>query len=179
LRHGSRQSVWANLGIVGANTFYFALSAIGLGAVLLASQGVYQAIRFLGAAYLIYLGLATFFGKGASVASARPEASSEPPGARLFGRGFIVQVANPKALVFFTALLPQFVTPGAGVGWQVFILGLSSVVIEFIVLGFYGLAAGKASELARRPRFVTITNRISGVLLIAAGAGLALTERSG
>ena len=179
LRHGGRQSVWANLGILSANSFYFALSAIGLGAVLLASEGVYQAIRFLGAAYLIYLGLATFFGKGASVSAPGADAATEPPGARLLGRGFVVQVANPKALVFFTALLPQFVSPGEGVGWQVFVLGVSSVVIEFIVLGFYGLAAGKASDLASDPRFVRITDRTAGVLLIAAGAGLALTERSG
>ena len=111
LRHGGRQSVWANLGILSANSFYFALSAIGLGAVLLASQGVYQAIRFLGAAYLIYLGLAAFFGKGASMAAPGPGGASERAGARLLGSGFIVQEANPKALVFFTSLLPQFVTP--------------------------------------------------------------------
>lgn len=174
LRHGSRQSIWANLGILSANSFYFALSAVGLGAVLLASQGAYQAIRFLGAAYLIYLGLATFFGKGASVASAPLDPVSEPPGARLLGRGFFVQVANPKALIFFTALLPSFVRPERGIGWQVFILGISSVVMEFFVLAFYGMAAGKASELARQPRFVIITDRIAGVLLIAAGAGMAL-----
>ncbi len=174
LRHGSRQSVWANLGIVGANTFYFALSAIGLGTVLLASQGVYQSIRFLGAAYLIYLGLATFFGKGASVANAQPGSPGAPPGASLLGRGFIIQAANPKALAFFTALLPQFVTPGEGIAWQIFILGVSSVVVEFFVLGFYGAAAGRASELARRPDFVRLMSWVSGVLLIAAGAGLAL-----
>ena len=82
LRHGGRQSVWANLGILSANSFYFALSAIGLGAVLLASQGVYQAIRFLGAAYLIYLGLAAFFGKGASMAAPGPGGASERAGSR-------------------------------------------------------------------------------------------------
>jgi homoserine/homoserine lactone efflux protein len=179
LRYGAKRSLWASLGILSGNAFYFALSATGLGALLLASHEVFAAIRWAGAAYLVWLGATTFIGRGAAVA---PDASVDAPGApasglRLLGRGFVLQAANPKALVFFTALLPQFIDPHASVAWQVLILGASSVVGEFFVLAGYGAFAGRAARLARRPSFARTTNRVAGALLVGAGAGLALAER--
>jgi threonine/homoserine/homoserine lactone efflux protein len=97
-------------------------------------------------------------------------------GPRLWLRGFGLQVANPKALIFFTALLPQFINPAEPVAWQVLILGISSVVGEFFVLVGYGVLAGRAAHLARLPRFVRLTDRIAGMLLVGAGAGLALAK---
>ncbi len=176
LARGARKSVFASFGILAANAFYFLLSATGVGVLLAASHNLFLAIKWMGAAYLIYLGVSSFFGKHSIVPmpDSGVSAISNP---RTFASGFILQVANPKALLFFTALLPQFINPRQPVAMQVAILGVTSFVLEFMILLTYGILAGKASEIARQPRFATVTNRIAGVLLAAAGAGLAILDR--
>ena len=178
LTRGTSASVLANLGILAGNACYFALSATGLGAVLLASYELFSAIRWLGAAYLVWLGVSAFFGRSAVLATAPP--AGPPAGAaRTFMNGLVLQVANPKALVFFTALLPQFIDPHGWVFAQVAILGVTSVVIEFFVLLGYGAAAGRLTSLAGRPRFQRLANRTAGVMLVTAGVGVARLERTG
>jgi homoserine/homoserine lactone efflux protein len=90
-------------------------------------------------------------------------------------RGFALQVANPKALIFFVALLPQFLDVSRPIASQMAILGVTSVVIEFVVLAGYGYLAARALRLARQPRFVALTNQVSGGMLILAGTGIALS----
>jgi homoserine/homoserine lactone efflux protein len=174
LTRGGRASLWANAGILSGNAFYFVLSALGLGAVLLASHNVFTAIKYAGAAYLIYLGARTIRGAGLAIPGAAPAQATTEEWHTLT-RGFALQAANPKALIFFAALLPQFIDATRPVAMQVLILGMTSVVIEFFVLAGYGYLAARASALARERRFVVMTNRVSGGLLMAAGAGIALS----
>jgi homoserine/homoserine lactone efflux protein len=174
LRRGGRASLWANAGILTGNAFYFVLSAFGLGAVLLASYGAFTVIKYAGAAYLIYLGAQTIRGAGLAWHSTGVAATATE-GWRTLKRGFALQAANPKALVFFAALLPQFIDASRPIAAQVLILGITSVVIEFLVLGAYGYLASRAATVARKPEFVTITNRVSGGMLIVAGAGIAVS----
>ena len=134
LRSGARKSVASTLGILAANTAYFLLSATSVGALLMASYNLFFAVKWIGAAYLIFLGLRALAGSSALAADAMTD---ERPARRLFADGFLLQAANPKAIVFFTALLPQFIQPSAGVPMQVLILGVSSIVLEFVVLGLY------------------------------------------
>jgi homoserine/homoserine lactone efflux protein len=175
LARGGRASVWANLGILTGNTIYFALSAIGLGAVLLASYEVFFAIKWIGAAYLIWLGVTAFFGKSStlSVNAAR----ERPRPFRMLINGAVLQLANPKAILFFTALLPQFIDPAEPLLAQFVILAATSVVIEFFVLLGFGVLAGRAAVAAQRPELTCWINRASGSLLIAAGVGLAALKR--
>lgn len=102
-----------------------------------------------------------------------------PTGGRLIARGFAVQVANPKAIVFFTALLPQFVDPTRSVPLQLAILAVTSVAVEFVVLNAYGALAGRAAHLAAQPRAVSLLERVAGGLLIAAGLRMAMFRRAG
>ena len=174
LRYGARRSLWANLGILSGNAMYFVLSALGLGTLLLASHELFTVVRWAGAAYLVVLGAATLLGRGMALPLDGMESAPAVSGPRLLARGFALQAANPKALLFFAALLPQFVRPEHGVARQIAILGISSVVAEFFVLAGYGAFAGWASRLARGPRFARVTNAVSGTLLIGAGTGIAL-----
>jgi threonine/homoserine/homoserine lactone efflux protein len=172
LRRGALPSLASTCGILAANTAYFAVSATGLGAVILTSHELFFAIKWLGAAYLIWLGLNAFFAKRGSIATAPATIRAAAP-RRLFVDGFVLQAANPKALIFFTALLPQFIDPTGSLPLQVAILGTTSVVIEFVVLAVYGALAGRASRLASKPRFALAANRIAGGLLVGAGIRLA------
>ena len=173
---GTRASIWSNLGILAGNSVYFALSATGLGALLLASYELFALVRWAGAAYLIWLGVSAFLGKS-RVLSIAPGTGPVKDGKRMFLNGFVLQAANPKALVFFVALLPQFIDPRGSVVAQVTILGVTSVVIEFIVLFGYGSLAGRMSGLARRPRFAKLADRVAGSMLIAAGVTTAAIRR--
>jgi homoserine/homoserine lactone efflux protein len=175
LAQGGRTSIWANLGILTGNTIYFALSAAGLGGVLLASYEVFFLIKWVGAAYLVWLGVTAFFGKSStlSVNAAR----ERPPGLRMLLNGMVLQLANPKAILFFTALLPQFIDPTHPLVPQFVILAVTSVVLEFVVLLGYGMLAGRAAVAAQRPELTRWINRASGSLLIAAGVGMAALRR--
>ncbi|HEX6535800.1 MAG TPA: LysE family translocator [Gemmatimonadaceae bacterium] len=175
LGHGTRRSVWANLGILASNLFYFVLSALGLGAVLLSSHALFLAVKYIGAVYLVWLGVSTIRGGGVAMRATADRSSVSGP--RILARGFATQAANPKALVFFVALLPQFLAPGLALAPQVAVLGGTSLVVEFAVLLGYGVLAGRAAELLAQRRFASRVDTVAGALLMAAGAGLALSGR--
>ena len=160
----------AAAGILAGNTFYFALSATGIAAVIVASHAVFSALKWAGAAYLVWLGLRMLLARAADHGATplRPAGGTD----RIFARAFIVQAANPKALVFFIALLPQFINPAGSVPWQILVLGSSSVVIEFMVLSLYGALAARARSITGA-RFSGPLERVGGAFLIAAGAQLA------
>jgi homoserine/homoserine lactone efflux protein len=178
LQGGARSSVASILGILSANAVYFVLSATSVGALIVSSYNLFFAVKWIGAGYSIFLGLRAVFSKTNVLEKAGAPPSAKR-GRRFLRDGFLLQMSNPKAIICFTALLPQFIDPRrAAVAPQVVILGVTSLVVEFFVLSGYGLAAGRASEIARQPRYAKWTNRVAGAFLIGAGTGLATLRRS-
>ena len=170
MTRGARAGLAAALGILAGNTFYFALAATGIAAVIVASSWLFSVLKWAGAAYLVWLGLRMLLRR----ASAAPAPSLAPQRTRRsLVRGFVVQTANPKALVFFVALLPQFIDPAAPVGRQILILGASSLLIELAVLALYVALAVRTRQLAGA-RWSGSLERVGGGFLVAAGARLAL-----
>jgi homoserine/homoserine lactone efflux protein len=156
---------------------YFALSATSLGALIIASYDLFFLIKWAGAAYLVYLGLKCFSSKS-SMLKMPEEKSRAVSNFRIWRDGFLLQGANPKALLFFAAILPQFIEPSYSIPVQILILGASSIVVEFFILLIYGQLAGRTLSLAKNPRFEKISNRVAGGLLISAGLGLARLRRT-
>jgi homoserine/homoserine lactone efflux protein len=174
LSRGARAGLGGALGIVACNTFYFLLSALGVAAVILASNRLFTTLKWLGAAYLVWLGLRMLVAR----ASLPPPPSEQPrPKAALSAllRGFAVQAANPKALAFFVALLPQFIDAHASVPQQVAILAVTSVLIEYVVQAAYVWVATRAHAYAGLGWTSWLT-RVAGGLLVAAGARLAIAR---
>lgn len=168
---GFKASVRGALGIETSNVIYFVLSALGLSALLTASGALFQTIKYLGAGYLIFIGLRMLL--------SRSRTEDEPVGVvrlhrslKLFWQGLVTQLSNPKAIVYFTALLPQFITPNRHTFEQFLLLGVVSIAVEFPVLVAYGWMAERGGELIPE-RFSNLPDRIAGAFLIGAGAGLA------
>lgn len=176
LKRGAGMSIFSNLGILAGNTIYFILSATSLGALLMASYEIFFYIKWIGAAYLVYLGVTTWLEKD-SIMEVPPQEQKLAGAGRLFLNALALQLANPKTLLFFVALLPQFIDPTKSIAWQIFIMGITSVILEFFILLAYGSLAGKASELARQPRYARAINKLCGGLLVSAGVGLATLRK--
>jgi len=173
---GMPRATAAGAGILAANALCFAVPAMGIGALLVASYEAFFLVKWIGAAYLVWLGIQAWRARGPLAL----RADDMPIGGRLrraFADGFVLQMANPKAILFFAALLPQFVEPSAPVGLQLAILGIASIAVEFVVLTAYGALVQRARRVMIRPTFVTWTNRASGGLLLAAGALVAAMRR--
>ncbi len=168
LSHGWRRSLYATLGILSANALYFALSATGIGSLIAASHDLFTVVRWIGAGYLVYLGLMAIFGKPSpltiSSLAGRPSG-----GAAIFRSAVLLQMANPKSLLMFVAILPQFIDPGEPIGVQMAILAATSIVPEFFILLGYGVLASRASAWATQPRYARITDRVAGSLVLVAG----------
>lgn len=163
---GFRSSVGANLGILSGNLIWFLLSALGLVALVLAWPRAFEVLRWLGVAYLCVIGLRSITGHTLAL-RVNSERKSEPF-ARVWMRGVILQLANPKALVFFSALLPQFIRSENPIILQMTILAVTSVVLEFWILAGYGLLADRASHLATQPNVARWADRFAGAMLIIA-----------
>jgi homoserine/homoserine lactone efflux protein len=169
LAYGARKSLAATAGILSANAIYFAISATALGAVLVASKVFFVAVKWLGAAYLVYIGLSALFGRPSPIAVNR-----NPVGAgsrrAMYLTGLTLQLANPKTLVFFFSILPQFVDPRLPIRPQMAWLAAGSITPEFLILGGYGYLASRAARLTHDPRFARLTERAAGVLVLGAAA---------
>ncbi|MFD4354726.1 LysE family translocator [Nocardia sp. NPDC058518] len=154
--------------------------AFGLGAVVAASAAVFTAIKLVGAAYLVYLGVQAIRHRGALRTAFHAEQNVDfhsPMTA--FRDGLIVGAANPKTIVFLAALLPQFVdTTRGSVPQQMLILGLCIPVFGLIFDSLWALVAGSArSWFARSPRRLAAVGGTSGLVMIGLGTSLALTGR--
>jgi threonine/homoserine/homoserine lactone efflux protein len=174
---GASAGVRAAVGVLAANAIYFGLSAAGLVALHSLSAEAFSILKWGGSAYLLWLGVSAI---SRSFRSAPPPGPVEPGGTgatgRPFLRGFVAQGANPNLLVYFTAILPQFIDSDLPLAPQVFLLACSSFVIEFAVLSAYSVLSGRAGAAAA-PRFRAYLERLGGALLIGAAAGLARIER--
>ncbi len=173
LGRGTRSGFLGSLGILTANVGYFALSATSLGAALVASWQLFFALKWIGAAYLVWIGtrMALFPSRSPGPSPGVAHSGSA------FWYGLVTQAANPKALLFFAALLPQFVDPSAQVPFQILVLGLSSVAIELAVLSVYVLATTRARGWVTSPHYAAGLERIGGLFLVAAGVRLAAIHR--
>jgi len=174
LTSGPSAGVRATTGVLSANAIYFALSASGLVALHSLSAEAFSIIKWGGAAYLIWLGVTMILRSFGAPVSPRPPGSRGA--GRPFWRGFVTQGANPNLLVYFTAILPQFIDANHPVAPQVALLACSSFVIEFSVLSAYSGISGRAGATTA-PRFRAYLERLGGGLLIGAAAGLARIER--
>jgi homoserine/homoserine lactone efflux protein len=176
IKVGFKPSVRGTLGILTGNAIYFALSALGLGALLTTSAALFQAIKYIGAAYLVFIGIKMLISRS-EVAQADGQAVPLNRSLRLFWQGLITQLSNPKAIVFFTALLPQFIATNTDMFPQFLLLGVVSIAVEFPVLLAYGWMAERGGEFIPE-RFTSLPDRIAGVFLIGAGLGLASMRKS-
>jgi threonine/homoserine/homoserine lactone efflux protein len=171
-RAGVMTAAGVSTGLVG-HTF---LSAVGLGALLRASEPLFLAVKFAGAAYLVYLGITMLrAGSAAFPVGRRPERAL----GRLFVDGVVSNISNPKITIFYFAFLPQFVDADATrPGLLVLVHGLTFAALTFVVKGPVGLSAGLLSEWLRaRPAVQRWIQRCGGIVLIGLGVKLALERR--
>lgn len=174
--HGFRPSLATAAGDLSANAIQIVLAGLGLAAVVTASRYGFEVVKWAGVAYLVWLGLRHLI---TSYSGAPASGLARVSLRALWLRGFITSAANPKAVVFFAALFPQFLHPGEPLAPQIAVLGFSYIVIDGCFLTAYGKGA---SWLAARLQGSKIRwlHRISGVSLIGAAVllGLRSPERS-
>jgi len=152
-------------GIALANAVYFALSATGIAALIIASHQIFNLIKWVGVIYLIYLGAGAILGTAGGLKIA-PGASMSRQ--KLFRQGFIVEFANPKALLYFAAILPQFINPVDPILPQILIMGGVTVVIDFSVYIGYAYLAHRLINGGVKQRVVKIINAVAGSALLFA-----------
>ena len=175
LNHGPRKAMTSVSGSVSAVLCVMLLSALGLGALLAASEAAFTVAKVMGAAYLIWLGIKTFRSEAPVL---RADAGGIETSRRsFFLRGFLVGASNPKAVLFFAAFFPQFLTPAAPFVPQFAILALTFMAFEFTVLTFCALGLSRIAPLLRSSQAVRWVNRVSGGLFTLMGGLLLLTRR--
>jgi threonine/homoserine/homoserine lactone efflux protein len=169
---GIATAAGVSVGLVG----HTVLATLGLGAILRTSEWLFLALKLLGAAYLVYLGVMLLRSRQQEIAVTGASPKGLP---RLFADGAFSNVTNPKIAVFYFAFLPQFVLPGAShPTLALFVLGLVFAGLTFLVKGPVGLGAGLLSAWLRsHPRFLVGLYRCSGLVLIGLGVKLALERR--
>jgi homoserine/homoserine lactone efflux protein len=176
---GMRAVVWSSLGNVAG---LFALSAaamLGLGALLKSSEILFAAVKVLGTLYLFYIGARHLLGRSSVLPASIDASSSEsrPSAFALFREAFLLASSNPKPILFFTALFPQFVNSEAPLLPQFLVLTGIFMALSFITLVSYALGASRAKRFLLKPHFATWVNRVVGVVFVAFGAALLALRR--
>jgi threonine/homoserine/homoserine lactone efflux protein len=171
---GRRAGVVSALGIGAGTLVHMTAVALGLSALLREVPAAYEAIRYAGAAYLLYLGLRAWLERGSM--AVRGGGEEHVPLWRVFRQGVVTNVLNPKVALFFLAFLPQFVSPERGpVGLQIVLLGLAFDISGTAVNVGVGLAGGWLGDLLRRnPRLARAQRWFTGGVFVALAVRLAL-----
>jgi homoserine/homoserine lactone efflux protein len=172
--HGTRYGLLTVAGTTAAMIPQLAVTILGLSAMLAAMAHGFEYLRWAGVAYLVWLGLRTWFAAPTDLSATQAQPAN---GRRIFATGFLVSLTNPKTLLFYGAFMPQFVSLETGrPGLQLLVLAATFVVMAACGDSVWALLAGRFRHvLQMRGR---LRNRITGTLLIGAGLGLALARKS-
>ena len=168
------------LGISTGQAIWALATSFGVVALLVASEVLFQAVKYAGAAYLIWLGLQALIGAWRGAGDGAIATRSSGPrlkAGRAFAQGLMSDLGNPKMAVFFASLLPQFATPGEGLFTALMSLGLIFSLMTFLWLAAYAFVIAKAGEVLRRPVIRRWIEGVTGTLLVALGVRLAAEQR--
>lgn len=168
LGHGRRAAAATVTGVALGDFTAMTASMLGLGALLATSAALFAVLKWVGAAYLIYLGIKLWRAPVATVDAPDDAAARERP-LRIFLHAYAVTALNPKSIIFFVAFLPQFLNHAEPVAFQMAVFEATFLVLATANAATYGLVAAMARKTIRKPRVQSLVNRTGGSLMIGAG----------
>jgi threonine/homoserine/homoserine lactone efflux protein len=170
LGQGWRTALPMAAGVALGDFTAMTLSMLGLGALLATSATLFTVLKWVGAAYLVYLGIKLWRAGGTVDAQPRTDAASA---ARMLGHAWLVTALNPKSITFFVAFLPAFIDPSADFLTQMIVFETTFLVLAFANAFGYALVASRARRFASDPRAIGVVNKVGGGLLVGAGVATA------
>ncbi|MGD8108685.1 homoserine/homoserine lactone efflux protein [Pantoea sp. FN0302] len=174
ISHGYRGAAASITGLQVGLGMHIVLVGIGLGALFSRSLLAFEVLKWAGAAYLVWLGIQQWRAAGAIDLDAVAEAM---PRRRLFQRAVLVNLTNPKSIVFLAALFPQFIIPHQPQAAQYLVLGVTTIVVDVVVMIGYATLARRIGVWIKGPHQMKLLNRVFGGLFVAVGALLASARR--
>ncbi len=174
IRYGYRAALLVIAGLQVALVAHIAIVAVGLGALLATSDAAFTLLKLIGAGYLVWLGIEKWRAPVVAIEGDQPVR----PRHGLFMQGLLVNLTNPKAIVFICALVPQFIDPARAQLPQYLIIAATLCATDIVVMSGYALAAVRIGNWLHRPESVRLQNRIFGGLFISAGGLLGLSSRN-
>jgi homoserine/homoserine lactone efflux protein len=177
MRYGYRRGIWNIFGMQVGIALQLAIVGAGLGAIVATSTVAFAALKWLGVAYLCWLGIRQWRAPAEPVHAGKAAASGGSAHA-LFAQGFLVNATNPKATVFFLAVLPQFIDPARPLLPQYLAVVATLTAVDLVVMSGYTLFAAKFLRLLRAPRQIRFVNQLFGGLFVGAAALLAMFKRA-
>jgi len=176
LHHGFRLGLWNGVGMQAANVLMVIFVSLGLGALLLASETLFTVVKWAGVAYLIYLGIVTWRAPARGFEEDRDDHETTSRG--VFMRGFWVNATNPKGIIFFAAILPQFIDTARPQLAQYAIFAATTFAIDLVVMMAYTALAARVLRVMKDESRLRWVNRTLGGAFIAAGVALASFRRA-
>ncbi len=178
MQYGVRKTVSSALGNVAVTLLQASVSIAGLGTILIASETIFHVIKWVGAAYLIFMGIHIFCSSNMTFSSGNPGLSAKSNSAKkMFLQAAFVTAGNPKAIIFFTAIFPQFIDPDSAYLSQSFILLGIGALIAFACFMIYAVGGQKIISLFSKTNIARFLNKIIGGTFIGAGIGLAASNK--
>jgi threonine/homoserine/homoserine lactone efflux protein len=176
MSHGRRAGILSAVGVICGILVHTTAAALGLTLIFQTSAFAFLIVKYIGAAYLVYLGIKAWQDTSIFNLQISPSRMNAP---RLFWQGVLSNVLNPKIAIFFLAFLPQFVDKGNGhVTLQLILLGLTFAGFGLCFLLVIGYSSGSiGTYLTRRPQYAQLAQRLAGGILVGLGVRLALTEQ--
>ena len=177
LSYGVRKTSATILGLQLGLLLILLIAGAGVGSLLMASEWAFNAVKIVGACYLIYLGLSQWRSSGSPLAAqeSMPEISVK----KRVLTGFLTNATNPKGIIFMVAVLPQFMTDTRPLWTQLLVMAATTVAVDVVVMHGYAAGASALRRLMRSARAMRMQNRVFGGLLMAVGAGLFFVKRGG
>ena len=176
LSHGARTGLRTVAGASSGNALLVAAGTLGLTTLLAVASDIFVWVRWIGVAYLLWLGLREW---RRAIRAGREEglpAVAKPRG--VFWYSAVIAITNPKTILFYAAFFPQFLDPSLAAGPQLLAMSIGFIVIATTFDGLYALLAGRLRDRLLDPKRARIRHGITGTLLIGTGLGLALARRS-
>ncbi|AIX75197.1 MAG: homoserine/homoserine lactone efflux protein [Mixta calida] len=174
ISHGYRGAAASITGLQVGLGLHIVLVGVGLGALFSRSLLAFEVLKWAGAAYLIWLGIQQWRAAGAIDLTA---VSRAMPRRRLFQRAVLVNLTNPKSIIFLAALFPQFIIPHQPQALQYLVLGVTTIVVDIVVMIGYATLARRIAVWIKGPHQMKLLNRVFGGLFVAIGALLASARR--